>query len=327
MNLTLEQIKSIAKGVSRVEERDGAILLLRFTAEQEAVYAARDDKGFWKKSYATAGVRLEFITNSRTLSMETKVSAGSSRRFFSYEVFCNGVKLGSHGGEVLTDDVVVGTYNDLGEGEKRVKIVFPWSVASPLLRLTLDDGATLVPVEKSCRMLMYGDSITHGYDAKNPSGSYASLLADALDADAINKAIGGECFRPALAEAGDREEFDYVTVAYGTNDWSKKEKEVFEANCSDFYKTLSRLYPTARIFAITPIWRADNDRQTKVGEFSYAAEYIERAVKDLPNVTVLRGIDFVPKDPAYFSDKYLHPNDEGFAHYFKNLYKAIKAHL
>ena len=327
MNLTLEQIKSIAKGVSRVEERDGAIHLLRFTAEQEAVYATRDDKGFWKKSYATAGVRLEFITNSRTLSMETKISAGASRRFFSYEVFCNGVKVGSHGGEDLTDDVVVGTYGDLGEGEKRIKIVFPWSVASPLLRLTLDDGATLLPVKKSCRMLIYGDSITHGYDAKNPSGSYASLLTDALDADAINKAIGGEVFRPAIAETGDRAEFDYVTVAYGSNDWSHKGKEDFEADCSAFYETLSRLYPTAKIFAITPIWRADNDRLTKVGEFSYVADYIEQVTKDLPNVTVLRGVDFVPKDPSYFSDKYLHPNDEGFAHYFKNLYEAMKKHL
>ena len=326
MNLTLEQIKSIAKGVSRVEERNGAIHLLRFTAEQEAIYDARTDRGFWKKSHATAGVRLEFVTNSRTLTMETTVSAGSSRRYFSYEVFCNGTKIGSHGGEELTKEVIVGSY-DLGEGEKQVKIVFPWSVASPLHRLSLDDGATLLPVKKSCRMLMYGDSITHGYDAKSPSCSYASLLANALDADAINKAIGGEFFRPAIAEASDRTEFDYITVAYGTNDWNKKEKEVFETNCRAFYATLSRLYPSAKILAITPIWRADNDRETKVGKFFYATEYIEEAVKDLPNVTVLRGIDFVPKDPAYFSDKYLHPNDEGFAHYFKNLYEAIKAYL
>ncbi|MBQ8332078.1 MAG: SGNH/GDSL hydrolase family protein [Clostridia bacterium] len=327
MNLTIEQIRSIATGVSRVEERDGAIHLLRFTAEQEAIYAARKDQGFWIKSNATAGVRLEFITDSRTLSIETKVSAGSSRRFFTYEVFCNGEKIGSHGGTQLTDEVIVGSYTNLGEGQKRIRVVFPWSVASPLLRFSLDDGATVLPIKKSCTMLIYGDSITQGYDVQNPAGSYASLLTDALDANAINKGIGGECFRPSLAEASDEIEPDYVTVAYGTNDWHKKEKEVFEENCAAFYQALSRRYPKAKIFAITPIWREDNDRLTKVGSFSYAADYIEQAVKALPNVTVLRGMDFVPKDPAYFSDKYLHPNDEGFAHYFKNLYEAIKQYL
>lgn len=326
MNLTAKQIESIAIGIARVVENNGKIYLLRYTEEQEAVYAARTDKGFYKKSHATAGVRLEFTTNSRTLSMETTVAPGSSRRFFSYEIFCNGKLLGSHGGTELTDESIVGEY-DLGEGEKEVKVYFPWSVSSPLLRFTLDDGAEFAPVKKSCKMLMYGDSITHGYDASRPTASYASQLADAMNANAINKAIGGEFFRPALAELSDEIDPDYITVAFGTNDWNKKEKEAFEKNSAAFYEALSRRNPNSKIFVITPIWRADGERLTKVGEFSYVAEHIERVTADLPNVTVLHGIDFVPHDPCYFSDKYLHPNDEGFAHYFKNLWAELQKHL
>ena len=44
----------------------------------------------------------------------------------------------------------------------------------------------------------------------------------------------------------------------------------------------------------------------------------------MKNVTVVRGFDFVPKEEKYFADLRLHPNDTGFEHYFKNLYKEIE---
>jgi hypothetical protein len=46
-------------------------------------------------------------------------------------------------------------------------------------------------------------------------------------------------------------------------------------------------------------------------------------VADLPNVTVISGFDFVPKDETYFSDLRLHPNDKGFECYSENLYSEI----
>ena len=79
-------------------------------------------------------------------------------------------------------------------------------------------------------MIMFGDSITHGYDALNPSFSYANRLADLLNADFVNKGIGGERFFPTLAQLKDDIEPDYITVAYGTNDWAHSPKEVFDKN-------------------------------------------------------------------------------------------------
>ena len=35
-------------------------------------------------------------------------------------------------------------------------------------------------------MIIYGDSITHGYDASEPSRSYANRIALSLDAHALN---------------------------------------------------------------------------------------------------------------------------------------------
>ena len=325
MKLTLEQIRAIAKGAARVERSNNGIRLLRFTKEQEELYRLTN-QDFYTKTFATAGVRLEFTTDSPTLSMEVEVFSGSSRKFFSHEIYVNGTLVGELGSRETNCGRFAGSY-ELGKGEKHVHVYFPWSTASTLISLELADGSALEPVTKPCNMLIYGDSITHGYDALSPSHSYASLLTDILNAEAFNKGIGGDTFFPALAELSDEVEPDYITVAYGTNDWSKKEKEVFEKTCYDFYEALSRRNPNAKIFAITPIWRADHERQTKVGNFSYVDEYITRAVESLPNVTVIHGIDFVPKSAEYFSDKYLHPNDTGFAHYFENLYSEIKKHL
>ena len=66
MKLTLEQVRSAARGVARVEEIDGKITFFRFSAAQDAFYSRRD-ADFHRKSHATSGVILEFDTDSRNL--------------------------------------------------------------------------------------------------------------------------------------------------------------------------------------------------------------------------------------------------------------------
>jgi hypothetical protein len=54
---------------------------------------------------------------------------------------------------------------------------------------------------------------------------------------------------------------------------------------------------------------------------------IREATEDLENVTVIEGFDFVPHDTSLFSDKYLHPNSNGFEYYFDNLYTEIRKYI
>ena len=54
---------------------------------------------------------------------------------------------------------------------------------------------------------------------------------------------------------------------------------------------------------------------------------IADVARELPNVTHIPGIDFVPHDPACYSPDILHPNDIGFATYAERAYHAIKAQL
>ena len=322
MKLTTEQIKSIAIGVSRVENANGADNLLRFTKEQEELYRVSSEE-FYHKSFATAGIRLEFITDSVNLSMECEISPrSSSRKYFCHSIFVDGKRYSALSATV--DTGVFGGSWTLPEGEKKICIYFPWSVRSTIKSISIDDGAKLEPITKSHKMVIFGDSITHGYDASSPELSYASKLADALDADAINKGIGGEIFRPELAALADYTEPEYITVAYGTNDWCAFTYEEFTARCRAFYENLSKTYPNSKIFALTPIWRKQIVKPAKAGEFNVIGEYIKSVAESLPNVTVIDCLDFVPADLTCFSPDGVHPNDKGFDFYANSVIEKIK---
>lgn len=333
MKLDFEQIRSISLGAVRVVETEGGVCLYRFTQEQEEIYR-RTSADFYKKSFSTAGIKLYFETDSRSLYLKVNVKKGSSRNYFSFDVTVDGKPVGylDNFSEVTlpqaytTIQLPIGEFSQsfaLGEGSKKVCIYLPWSMAVEIQELSLDDNAFIKPVKYDKKLLAFGDSITQGYDALRPSRRYVARLAKTLGVEEINKGIGGEIFFPALAEAADDFEPDYITVAYGTNDWSKAREDDFEERCHAFYAALSRNYPNAKIYAITPIWRKDCEEERAFGAFGRVAEDIERIVSDFPNITCIPGFDFVPRDENLFADLRLHPNDNGFDYYFRNLYEQI----
>lgn len=328
MKLTLEQITPLVCGAVRVAEDERGFHFYRFTEKQTASYLRVSPNDFYKKAFATAGVRLAIRTDSRKLSFDFKTSYGSSREYAFFDVYVNGAfkkHFGCEGNIMMDGSAVI----PLPAGEKDVEIYFPWSRDAVLSNVELDDGATVATFRRPKTMISFGDSITHGYDAINPSLSYASQLARLLDAEQINKGIGGDIFFPELLDERDPVDPDYITVAYGTNDWSKCPRETFEKNCREFYTRLSALYPNAKIFAITPIWRGDWNR--KVCGYGAPVTEINPAIteicKDLPNVTVVNPYDFVPHRKEFFADAYLHPNDIGFCLYAEGLYKEIVKHI
>lgn len=323
MILNKEQLTSIARGVARVEEENGWFRLLRFTEAQAQAYLEAGKPDFYNKTFATSGVRLAFRTSSRTISMQYRFDKGSSRTYAWFDVYVNGAMtthFGSEGSSVRRCSATV----NLGDGEKDVEIYLPWSRNAELSEVTLEDGATLTPIRHKHKMICFGDSITHGYDAIYPSLTYASGVARLLDADMTDKGIGGDRFCPYMLRDADPETPDVITVAYGTNDWSGDPLEKFKENCPAFLRRLHELYPNARIFAISPIWRGDGENKTA---FGMPAEKVHDLMVELcgeiPNVTVLRGWNLVPHRAAFYSDFFLHPNDLGFALYAQNLYRAI----
>ena len=325
MTLEFDTIIHAIRGCAKILEKNGRLWLYRFTDAQSEAYREYSTD-FYKKTKATAGVRLEVITNSEALTLKGEAVAASSRKFFAFDVYVNG-SLVSHLLESDEDGSTPYTLTArLGKGDaKKVCIYFPWSAQANIASFELDEGASFEPYRRPYRMLCFGDSITHGYDALNPSFSYASRLADLLRADHINKGIGGEVFFPALAENRDLIEPDYITVAYGTNDWSHSPKEDFEKNSKLFYEALSRNYPNAKIFALAPVWRENyNTKLTPIGDFSNVAKNLSEIAASLPNVKLINCFDFIPHETQYYVSDVLHPNDAGFYHYAAEVYRAIK---
>lgn len=325
MKLTFDQIRAAARGCAYSEEKDGALWLYRFNRQQMEFYRQRDPE-FFRKAHSTSGVVVEFDTDSPTLFLAVTASTGSSRRFVAHSIYINGVLL-AHFGDTIPAECpahdLEGSY-DLGEGTKRVKILFPWASASRIRELRLASGSSFQPVKKDFTLILYGDSITQGYDALYPENSYATIVTSCLDANGINKAIGGEVFCPELATLPDEQAPDLITVAYGTNDWSTRSWEDFRDSCRGFYHNLRKIYPNTPIIALAPIWRADTQREEQQFPFPEVAKHICAVVEEIGNAFFLDCFDYVPHDPNLFSDLYLHPNDDGFRYYGEALCAAVR---
>lgn len=338
MKLTVSQLRDIACGAVNVAEEQDGVHLYRFTPEQMDLYE-KEHTEHYVKTLSTAGIRLRFRTNSEKLFLHASMTdQGGSRRYFSIEFFKNGKRIDTI--ENFSDADLRGDYTGilvsmgdfsknvkLGRGEKEVCIFLPWSAKTVIKELSLDENATVEPMKPSKKLLCFGDSITQGYDALCPSSRYTSKLADYLDAEEFNKAIGAEYFYPALANTKETFVPDYITVAYGTNDWSRLPYETFRNDCKAFYENLSKNYPTTPVFAITPIWRADTDRTTDFPDFETVERYIREVAEALPNVVVISGVDLVPHNKKFFADLYLHPTDAGFEKYYKSLKNAVKPYI
>ncbi len=333
MILEYSRIEDITLGASNVEITKEGVRFHRFSPRQEALYKERSSS-FFEKARAAAGIALRFRTDSESLSFKVKVARGSSRKYFSFDLFVNGefkesfnnFDTSNLSGDYTKVQLPLGDFSfsaSLGSGEKEVCLYFPWSVRVLLRELSLDDGALVVPVKPKKKLLALGDSITQGYDALYTSRKYSTRLAQLLDAEERNLAVGAELFFPPLVCENDGEEPDIITVAYGTNDWFFGTMEEFEANCRAFFEALSKSYPHSKIIALTPIWRSDMNDENRAGDFSAIGEFIKDVASSLPRVCAVDCFDLVPPDTSLFADLMLHPADCGFDHYIENLKKKI----
>lgn len=335
-NLNLQQVQDITLGAARVTEEADGYYFYRFTEEQQKLYEERNPK-LARKGLSTTGIQLSFRTDSEELYLKITAKPGSGRSYFAMEVFVNDQRVDCianfDNAELLADleyaemELPLGEYEKtiaLGEGEKTVRVVLPWSTQTVIQEIALTEGATLEPVKPSKKLLAFGDSITQGFDALYPSSKYISRLAEYWDAEEYNKAVGGEVFFPELAATKEEITPDYITVAYGTNDWNSLEsKELFLQQCGDFFKNLRSTYPDTPILVITPIWRKLYISVKPTGSFDSVDGLIRSVVEQYENVTVVSGMNLVEHDLEIFADRALHPSDKGFSQYYDNLIKAL----
>lgn len=331
MKLDFDTIKSITLGIDRITKEKNGYCFHRFTEHEEKIYKERSESSY-VRTFVPSGVKISFKTNSENLFIKGVASDIGSRSFFAFELFVNDEKI---------DQICNYTYNELainysehkyplgefnkqislGVGEKSVNIYFPYTVKILIEEISIDDSATVEPIKPKHKLLAFGDSITHGFDALRPTSKYITRFANHLDAEEINKAIGGETYWPELVKEKIDLRPDFITVAYGTNDWDHFTETEFKKNVKEFFTNLKNNYKDTPIIAITPIWRKDIDKKTAFGDFRRIDKIIREVTSEFEGVTIITGLDLVEHDKNLFGDLWLHPNDQGFEQYYENLTK------
>ena len=322
MKADFELIKRLTSGAAVIKENNGFYEFFRMTDQQGEILKNIND--FYMKSTASSGIRMDFITDAGAVEFSGRFAAGTSRKYAFFDIYVNGVLLAHPGSADHFQNPDFTVTLQLDGKANRVTIYFPCLAKTELKSFELINAAKVEPVRKNRKILCYGDSITQGYDAEYPSFAYANMLADALDAEIFNKAIGAEVFNPPFADAPDEFTPDIISIAYGTNDWSKQvTAENIEKNATDFVKNLRKHYPDAPIIAILPIWRKDMNESRNAGQLSDAVAVLKKVYAKFDKITVVEGMPLVPHLPEFYADGYLHPNDTGFLLYGNNLVKNL----
>lgn len=332
MKLTLDDVKKITSGALEIEESDGVFTFHRFEAAAREYYSATTPQ-YYGKSQASASIRLDFITDSNKFDADFAVTYGSSRTYYYFDLYVDGI-MRKHVGEEKAwikkghISLKVSDYIVPDGKEHRITLWLPNLATARLSNIELDDGAVLNPISYKKKLLCFGDSITHGYDAAFPSKSYVNRMTAHFDAYTVNQAIGGERFVPEILLEDTSYQPDIITVAYGTNDWSGTKKEYFHPRCEEFFAKANRIYPNALKFALLPIWRGDakTGKQKYEGSFDDACDFISDTAKK-HGFNVIDCRPFMPQSPEFFWDGRLHPNDLGFAEYASCLIAEIEKYL
>ncbi len=324
MNLNLNKIKSITFGAAEITEDNGEFSFYRFTRDQSECYKTIRKSDFFERTLTTAGIRLSFETDSSSFAFNYSHNGEWSAALGYFDVYINASLVGHLGLDRLEKNVHAEI--PLGEGVKTVEVYFPWSKATSLSGITLDDGSYLVPKKRDRVAIMYGDSITHGYYAEYPSLSYASRISRVLGLDSYNKAVSNDRFFPEILDLNEPVCPEIVTVAYGINDWSVQTRDQLTNNSREYLLKLSKKFPDAKIFVISPIWTSKSYSEIFGGEYTEVHEILEANSAGLENVTLINGSKLAPHNGAFYTDG-IHPKDIGFSVYAENLISEISKYL
>ena len=298
---------------------------LRFSAKQDAYYAGIG--AFGSRAHCTAGISLDFTYDGSLVAFDYDFTGHTARQTMSVDLYEDGVMVYTHMSFSTGEGVTHFEYRFADRKPRRVQIYLPYTVGLAIGGFTLDDGAHYAPTDRSGskKILILGDSIAHGCDARHTSRCYATTVGRYFDAVAVNQAIGGYYFDEDVIDETLDFQPDAITVAYGENDWGRHgaDEGKYRAEAKAYIDKLCSVYPDAKIFGITPIWR--------IGELAHPERMPFEKIYDIlgeyygahKNVTIIDGRTLVPHIREYYTDG-VHPNSMGQEAYARGVILAME---
>lgn len=321
MKLSLEQIQAISAGVLNVWEEDGVFHFAKCTRKViDAWYELDRTLGF--RAESTAGVRLDFHTNSKFFAFTPQVKGYYER----YEVYVD--NLLSYYTSTNEDFKDCARKEIALDGkEHRITLYLPGHEIGCLEAVEIEDGATFEPHKFDKKMFFIGDSITQGWESTWDSLSYAHNVSRFFNANSVIQGVGGAYAHETLFDTEMDFDADIVVVAFGTNDWNYyKTLEEGREQYKRFLDLVVEKYGDKKVFGISPIWRDDYETDPAMGSFESCCDYVKEEIK-AHNMILIEGETLVPPRPEFFIEDVLHPNTAGFGLYALNLASQMMKHL
>lgn len=326
MTLTFDQIRDITFGAVKIEQKEGCIQLRRMRDSQAKAFI-KEREAFAEKTEATAGIRFDFYTDSDYVKVNLlNLRSVSKRKFFGIDVLLNGILYMHYYADDLSTEYPDTIFIPLNKKYNHIQLFFPNLATTDVKTVELADGCKVDPFVPKMNFISYGDSITEGFDAKFSSKSYINIIAAALEAQVINLGVAGGKHNSEIIEDLDITP-DFITVAYGTNDWAIWDSEkTMREKVTEFYDKLVQVHKDIKIFTILPIWREDSLKDKPVGNFYDCRKMISNIAQS-HGCIVIDDINLVPHDDRLYTAHCVHPNDTGFEVYGSTIVEHIKKHI
>ena len=312
MQLSFEQLKEITVGAVHMESVDGEMRFFKYFPYMIPMWAEQNPS-FEERAKTTTGIRFDFHTNSKHMSLGIEKPA-------KFEIYIDGIfRYTMKEVDSLSFDIT----NPRGEPveDAHVTVYFPSHKIGRVKSLELDDGAYVRPHTFDRKILFVGDSITQGWESGFDSLSFANKVSRYFNAESVIQGVGGACFFPEFLEPLPMD-FDWVVVGYGTNDFDRrKEFDEFNVHMCEYMSKLARLYGDKKVFVISPIWRRLSKPEARVRFGEYRRAIADEAQKR--GFIHVDGSMLVPPVNDLYTDG-LHPDGVGFSLFAENLIEFMK---
>lgn len=300
---------------------EAGVIPVRFSRQQLEHYA--ESPVYKMRSMCPSGIAFELVTDAVWIKMDYEIK-GNTRNYCYFDVLIDDIQTTSIEEKNYTQASGSWTYHIpqvSSEQERKITVYLPHNAELIIKCIRLSEGASVHPVQRGerPRLLCLGDSITQGMDARHPYVTYPVAVARHLGWDMLNQGIGGYVFNQDSLDESLSFRPDWITIAYGTNDWGKCDTLLsFQLNCRAYMDNIVRIFPHSRILLFTPLWRHNQDEHKQTGTLQDIRHSMEEIGAAYPSVHVVDGLSLVPHEEHLYVDG-VHPSDEGFGHYAQQI--------
>lgn len=316
--------KKYCFGVEEIIHSDDRCIFERFPKPISEYLDAKSEHSR-TRAHCPSSVKLRFISNTKKIKIKLQYG-GPARPFFKGVLVTNQQEF-SFGPDEKQESWEGIIYNSPETNRQTFEIFLPHLCITELLSIEIDSDANIEPAPLAqYQWLAFGDSITQGIVVPLATQSYVGLVCKSLDADVRSISVGGATLDEELAmfESCDQDQFDFISIAYGTNDFALSiPLDTFQNNARKLIESLNEksLRP---IVLISPLTWANREEPNDKGLYLEAyRDILSPLASQYENVHLLNGSELIPNHSKYFSDD-VHPNEEGFLLYAKKMSDFVR---